>query len=408
MEEHLQDILGSHGDALGGRHIALGVSGSVAALETHRVARLLMRHGAQVHVVLSPSASELVSSKALHWATGNPVVTSLSGACEHLKLVGEHGLCHAFLVAPATANTIGKMALGIDDTPLTTVAVTALGRRLPSLVAPGMHACMFDHPAVGANLGRLTEMGVRVIAPERLEAKAKMATPEVILAEVARLLGPGSLSGKRVLMTGGPTREPLDPARYLTNPSSGRMACSLAAEAYRRGAEVHLIYGPGPTDPPPGVRVERVERTAQMLQAVERALTEPYHYFLGVAAVADFAPLEVSATKLPTAAGPTKLTLQPTPKVIDRVRQLAPDIRLVAFKALPTQEPEELWQAARATAARCRADLVLANPVGLPGVGFESEENLLWAVPPQGQAESLGQASKTLLAARVWDRIEQL
>ncbi|MGE0491901.1 MAG: flavoprotein, partial [Vulcanimicrobiota bacterium] len=111
MEEHLQDILGSHGDALGGRHIALGVSGSVAALETHRVARLLMRHGAQVHVVLSPSASELVSSKALHWATGNPVVTSLSGACEHLKLVGEHGLCHAFLVAPATANTIGKMAL---------------------------------------------------------------------------------------------------------------------------------------------------------------------------------------------------------------------------------------------------------------------------------------------------------
>ncbi|MCA9794956.1 MAG: bifunctional phosphopantothenoylcysteine decarboxylase/phosphopantothenate--cysteine ligase CoaBC, partial [Candidatus Eremiobacteraeota bacterium] len=274
MEEHLQDILGSHGEGLAGRRIALGVSGSVAALETHRVARLLMRHGAQVHVVMSPSARELVSPTALHWATGNPVTTGLTGACEHLKLVGERGSCHAFLVAPATANTIGKMALGIDDSPLTTVAVTALGRGLPSLVAPGMHACMLDHPAVKANLARLEEMGVRVIAPERLEAKAKMASAEVILAEVGRMLGPASLAGKRVLMTGGPTREPLDPARYLTNPSSGRMACSLAAEAYRRGAEVHLVYGPGQTAPPPGIKVEKVERTAEMLEAVERALAE--------------------------------------------------------------------------------------------------------------------------------------
>ncbi|MEW6284118.1 MAG: bifunctional phosphopantothenoylcysteine decarboxylase/phosphopantothenate--cysteine ligase CoaBC, partial [Candidatus Eremiobacterota bacterium] len=233
-----KDIQGTLSSRLDGRAIALGISGSVAALEAPRLARLLMRHGAEVHPVLTPAACELIAPAALDWATGNAPVVRLTGRAEHLELCGREGICKLLLVAPATANTLGKMALGLDDTPLTTVATTALGAGIPVMVAPGMHEPMYHHPAVRDNLARLERIGVQVVPPLLEEGKAKMASPECILEAVLARLGSRRLRGRRVLLTAGPTREPLDAVRVITNPSSGRMGVELAREASLRGAEV--------------------------------------------------------------------------------------------------------------------------------------------------------------------------
>ncbi len=236
-----------------------------------------------------------------------------------------------------------------------------------------------------------------------------MASPERILARVARTLGPASLSGQRVLLTGGPTREPLDPARYLTNPSSGLMANRLAAEAFRRGAEVTVICGPSRVSMPEEARVVPVETTDEMLKAVEEELTaQSYHFFLAVAAVADFRPSQLASQKLPTSEGSLYLSLQPTAKIVDRVKQLRPEIFLVSFKAEATDKVEDLVEAARRSARRSRADLVLANPVGRPGCGFDSSHNQLWAVSPEGEVVDLGTANKQVLAVRAWDRVQEI
>jgi phosphopantothenoylcysteine decarboxylase/phosphopantothenate--cysteine ligase len=403
---HLKDIQGSHGDLLAGHHIALGVSGSIAALESPALARLLMRWGAEVHCVMSPAACGILSPAALEWATGNPVLTRITGRVEHLELCGEQGKCSLYLVAPATANTLGQMATAQDSTPVTTVATTALGRGLPVLVAPGMHAPMYGHPGVQENLRRLESFGVVVIPPRLEEGKAKMAPAQDILEAVLRALGPRDLEGRRVLMTAGPTREPLDPVRFLTNPSSGRMGAELAREAWRRGAEVTVIYGPGQVEMPSSARVVRVQTAEEMGRAVEEELRrQSWDVFVAAAAVADYRPARPAASKIPTAEGERLVSLLPTPKILDRVRDLAPSCYIVGFKAETGQDARALCQAARRKLAEARADLVAANLVGCPGSGFESPTNEMWLVGPEGEPLHLERASKALQARRLWDYV---
>ncbi|MBI3924976.1 MAG: bifunctional phosphopantothenoylcysteine decarboxylase/phosphopantothenate--cysteine ligase CoaBC [Armatimonadetes bacterium] len=404
--EYLKDIQGTAGSELQGRHIALGITGSIAALRTPELARLLMRHGAEVHAVLSREAARLVTPEALEWATGNPVLVALSGRVEHLQLCGESGVCAGLVVAPATANTIAKIALAIDDTPVTTLATTAIGSGVPVLVAPGMHACMYAHPGVQANLRRLEELGVVTVEPRVEEGKAKMAEPGEIVRAMLRLLGPGDLKDQRVLLTAGPTREPLDSARFLTNPSSGRTGTELAREALRRGAEVTLIYGPGTAVPPAGAKVVRVTTAQEMARAVETELgAGSYSFFVGAAAVADFRPSQAHQGKIATREGAIELTLVPTPKILDQVRTQAPDIFSVGFKAEAGVDREGLLSRARARLHEARADLVLANHVGLPDRGFETEDNELFLVGPDGLVEHFPLQSKASLAPLVWDRL---
>ncbi|GMU56259.1 MAG: phosphopantothenoylcysteine decarboxylase [Candidatus Xenobia bacterium] len=366
----------------------------------------MIRHGAEVHVVLSQAASELVSAQALEWATGHPVLTRFSGRAEHIELCGQGGLCSLLLVAPATANSLGKIALGLDDTPVTTLATTAVGAGLPVLVAPGMHEPMLDNPFVQENLGRLERAGVRIIHPHVTEGKAKMASAEVILDSVLRALRPQSLKGRRVLLTAGPTREALDAVRVLTNPSSGRMGAELAREARLRGAEVTMVYGPASHPPPNGVRVLSVSSSAEMAEAVRQQLQkERYHAFLGVAAVSDYAPASPYAGKRPTSEGSITVELVPTPKILDQVRNWQSELLVVGFKA--ETEPEKLLPAARERLKQARADLIVANLVGHQGLGFETPDNEVWLVEPTAE-QHLPRQSKTLLAAAIWDRLEEL
>lgn len=366
----------------------------------------MIRHGAEVHVVLSRAAAELVAQPALEWATGHPVLTRFTGRAEHIELCGHGGVCSLLLIAPATANTVGKIALGLDDTPVTTLATTALGAGLPVLVAPGMHEPMLDSPFVQENLGRLERAGVRLIQPHVTEGKAKMASGEVILESVLQALRPPSLRGRRVLLTAGPTREPLDAVRVLTNPSSGRMGAELAREARLRGAEVTLVYGPASHPAPHGVTVLRVSTSAEMAEAVYLQLqSQRYHAFLAVAAVADYTPASPFAGKRPTSEGSMTIELVPTAKILDQVRDWQSDLLVVGFKA--EAEPERLLPSARERLQSARADVIVANLVGRGGLGFETPDNEAWLVEPAGERH-LPRQSKALLACAIWDRLEEL
>lgn len=402
---HLQDIQGSWSQHLKGKTVILAVCGSVAAVETYRLARALMRHDAQVRCIMTRAAQELVSTTSLEWATGFPVVTRLSGRCEHLEFFGENGQGDLLLIAPATANTIAKISLGLDDNALTTTVTTALGSRVPILCCPGMHEPMMANPAVRQNLARLEELGIEILQPSLVEGKAKMMGVEQIVARVLRRLGPGDLVGKRVLLTGGPTREYLDPARCLTNPSSGQSACLLAQEAYRRGGEVVLVYGPGQAQPSEWLEVRRVQTAQQMADEVELVLQHSaVDVALSVAAVADFQPRIRQAHKIATNRHEElELSLVATPKIIDRIRSLSPQTRLVGFKASSHTEDQAILAEARRYLEDGRVDIMVANSIAVRGLGFEAPENRYLVLAPSRPLTVLGPTSKERLAVELWD-----
>src|SRR5256886_14897538 len=206
---------------LQGKTIVLGITGSIAAVETVKLAHELIRHGAELHAVLTRSATEIVHPNALQFATGNPVVTAITGSMEYLTMCGRDGKATLLLIAPCTANTMGKIAQGIDDTTVTTYAANALGSGIPILLAPAAHESMMDNPAVAANVRRLRELGIEFVDPRRDEDKAKMADVDAIVARVVRRLGPRDLQDLRVLVVAGATVEPIDDIRVVTNRSTG-------------------------------------------------------------------------------------------------------------------------------------------------------------------------------------------
>ena len=304
----------------------LAVTGSIAAVETVRLAHELRRRGALVQAVLSGAAARIVSPDALTYATGRPAITEITGLVEHVQWCGEGGRADLLLVAPCTANTVGKIACGIDDTPVTTFATTALGSGLPVVVVPAMHETMYRHRAVAENLERLTAYGVTIVPPRIEEGRAKIAANEVIVLEAERAVNPKPLAGRRVLITSGPCCETVDDVRVLTTRSTGRMGRALALEAYRRGAEVTVVHA----DEFPCVRNVRIVSAGELREAV-LAYGEAggIDIYVSAAAISDFAP-ERFPGKLASGA-PATLALAPLPKVIDEViARYAP--LTVAFK----------------------------------------------------------------------------
>lgn len=403
---HLQDIESSLSTHLAGKVVAIACCGSIAAIEIHRVARLLVRHGAKVQFFLTKAAAEFVSPVSLGWCTGRPVIRELTARSEHLEYFGENGKADLLLIAPATANTLAKIAMGLDDNLVTTCITTAMGGAIPILCAPGMHAPMMSNPAVLRNLELVQSYGMELLAPVHAEGKQKMMEAEVILAHILRKLGPGDLLGKRVLLSGGPTREFLDPARCLTNPSSGLSACLLAEEAWRRGAEVRLVYGPGKVTPACWLEVTPVESAEEMGEACIEVLDGPFvDVMIGVAAVSDFRPKQRAFHKRPTADGEFSLQLETTPKIIDMVRAKSPETVLIAFKASSQTDDAGLEAEAERYLQTERADMVVANSIATLGHGFDQETNRYLLCRSGVTAQILGPASKSQLAVKLWDSI---
>ena len=360
-------------DSLSGKLIVLAVTGSIAAVRTVDLARDLIRRGAAVHSVMSGAATEILHPHALEYASGNPVVTRITGRVEHVEFCGVGGRADLLLIAPATANTIGKIAWGIDDTPVTTYATTALGSGVPVVVVPAMHEAMYRHPAVMRNMEALRSMGVVVLDPRIEEEKAKIAESRTVVLEVERLLGPNDLAGRRVLVTGGATAERVDPIRILTNRASGKTGAEIALEARRRGAEVTLVHRGRLGLPLKEVYVESAE---DMLRAVLAELEGGgYDAIVAAAAVSDYT-LDPSAEKIKSG-GELVLRLRPTSKIIAAVRASHPEIKMVGFKAETFLSDEELIFRARESMEKNRLDIVVGNDVGRGGMGTEDNRVLI-------------------------------
>ncbi len=406
-----KSIIGSKSRELWGKKIVLCITGSVAAIKSPEIARELMRRGADVYAVMTPAAQRIIHPDMVWWATGNPVVTELTGAVEHVTLAGEHeDRADLILVAPSTANTIGKIAAAIDDTPVTTTVTTGIGAGVPVVVAPAMHASMYNHPLVDENIKRLESIGVEVLKPRVEEGKAKIpGTVEIVEAVVSRLAGPKDLEGRRVLVTAGPTRAYLDAFRFITNPSSGKMGVELARVAAWRGAEVTLVYGPGSEAPPPGVRVLRVETTEDLLRAVEEEVRAGgYDAAIMAAAASDFGPEERVEEKTPSQRGEWVLRLRALPKVIDRVKELDPGVLVVGFKAEYGVSDGELVERALGRLRESGLDLVVANDVAREKAGFAVDTNEVFIVGPKGLLEHLGPVGKREVARRILDYLVEL
>jgi len=368
-----------------------------------------MRHGADVHAVISPATEKMIGADPLGWATGSPVVKRLTGKLEHISLAGKSE-SHAdlVLVAPATANTIGKLATGIDDTPVTTVASTAIGSRIPVIIAPAMHEPLYDHPFAQENIQRLKKIGVEFVEPEIVEGKAKLASIEKIVRAVISRLSTGQnedLKGRRVLVTAGPTIEHIDPIRVITNRSSGKMGAAIAEEVASRGADTTLILGPGTLTPPSNVKTIRIENTSELLERVLKVLEESKPDFVFAAgAPTDYRPTTVSPKKIKTREkGRFDLELEATPKILEAIRKVSPETFIVAFKTEHNASNEELIDEAYKILHEKNADLVAANDVGHEGVGFQADTNELYVVDGRKRVVHLPLAEKREIARQLVD-----
>ncbi len=404
-----KNIIGTEGTELKGKRIVLCVTGSVAAVQSPEIARILMRHGADVFAVMSPTAQKIIHPYLMEWATGNPVTTELTGKIEHVALVGEHSLkVDLVLVAPATANTISKIACGIDDTTVTSVASTAFGSNCPIIIVPAMHESMYNHPILTKNIKELRSLGVEFVDPRIEEGKAKIAdNREILDAVISKLAVKQDFSGLSVLVTAGATVEHIDPVRVLTNRSSGKMGIAVAEEALSRGAEVTLVYGVGSATPPSRTNLISVETTEQMREAVVSELkSKKYDVVIAVAAAADWTPekpysYKVSTHKLDT----LNIKLKPTAKIIDSVKKLRPETFLVAFRAEYKLPEKELIESAFKRLEEAKADLIVVNDVGMKGGGFGTDTNEVFIVDKKKDTVHVQLAKKREVAEKILDAV---
>lgn len=391
-------LLGRKSSLLRGKRIVLAVSGSIAAVESVKLAHELIRHGAEVIPVMTRAAQDLITPLALEFATGNAPVTRLTGKGEHVALCDAGpGSADLLLVAPATANTVSKIALGIDDTVVTSCATVALGAGLPVIVAPAMHEVMGEHPAMHLRLKELVSMGVTVVAPRIEEEKAKIATPEAIAHAVIHRLAEGPWKGKRVLVISGSTAEPWDPVRVITNRSSGRMGVELAVAAHLRGADVSLWNAWGLVPLPEFAAIKRFERVEDLRRLVRGQDLSRFDAIFVPAALSDFGPKRQSS-KVSSEAGAQAVWLAPLPKVLPEIRRKAPKAVLVGFKA--ESEASKLVEKARSRLLSYDAQLFVANTSD--AFGAASTEVLLVeakGTPKRVSGEKSEIASRILEAA---------
>jgi phosphopantothenoylcysteine decarboxylase / phosphopantothenate---cysteine ligase len=392
--------------------IALGVTGGIGAYKAVEVARGLQKRGHDVAAIMTRSARRFIGEVTFEAITRRPVITDqfargTNADIEHIALATDIGL---LLVAPATANVIGKFANGIADDFLTSLY---LATRAPVLLAPAMNTNMLEHAAVQRNLQTLAARGVQFVDPGEgylacgWIGKGRLAEPDVIVEVAERMLRPsGSLLGRRMVVSAGPTYEDLDPVRYLGNRSSGRMGYAIAAEASRRGAHVVLVSGPTKLDAPLGVRIERVRSAAEMARAVIAASKDADAVIMA-AAVADYTPQQGAAdAKLEKTEGPLTVTFVRTPDILaelGRARGASPRPVLVGFGA-ETGDPRPR---ARQKLASKQADLIVANDVSRSDAGFDAETNAAVLVAPDGETEMPLQL-KTELASKILDRVEKM
>ena len=391
---------------LKGKTVILGVSGGIAAYKIPNLASMLVKSGADVHVLMTENAAHFITAVTFETLTGHKCIIdtfdrNFEFEVEHVALAKKADL---LLVAPATANVIGKLAHGICDDMLTT---TAMACQCPMLVAPAMNTRMYENPILQDNLEILKKYGMTVIDPAagRLACgdtgAGKMPEPEDLFDYICQAIEyPMDLAGKKVLVTAGPTREALDPVRFLTNHSTGKMGYALARAASRRGADVTLVSGPVNIPAPRFVNLVPVESARDMFETV-KSLAPGQDAVIKAAAVADYRPASVSAEKIKKSDGETSLPLERTDDIL---AWLGANRRPGQFLCGFSMETENLLENSRKKLEKNHIDMIAANSLKEPGAGFGTDTNVVTLITKDGQ-EALEKMSKDEAAHRILDRI---
>lgn len=392
------------------RRVLLGVTGGIASYKSAWLARLLGKAGAEVDVVLTAAAAEFIGRVTFEALTGRAVHSGLfdpGRALDHIKLARE---ADAVVIAPATADFIARAATGQAGDLLGAIL---LATKAPVLIVPAMNDAMWAHRQTAENVRHLTEkLGYRVLPPEEGLLAAgegsgpgRMPEPETIFAHVGRLLESDSLlRGKRVVVTAGPTREAIDPVRYISNRSSGKMGVAIAAAAWRRGADVVLIAGPLSVPPPVGVMLREVETTEEMAAAVAAELPAAAALIMA-AAPADFRAATAATSKIKKKSAPSSIELAPTPDILASTRGARAKNAVVVGFALETDEP---LRGGREKLVAKALDMVVVNDARETGAGFGVDTNRVTLLGPTGQEEALPLLSKDAVADEILDRVERL
>ncbi|MFQ5941737.1 MAG: bifunctional phosphopantothenoylcysteine decarboxylase/phosphopantothenate--cysteine ligase CoaBC [Nitrososphaerales archaeon] len=409
MSEHSsKDIVGSDGEELKGKKIILCISGSVAAYKAVDLARLIMRHGADVHAIMSKSSKKLIMPDLMKWATGNDVVDKLTWKLEHIQLAN-YGMSDLILFYPCTGNTLSKIANGIDDTPVTSMASVALGSRIPIMIAPAMHEAMYENPVLKENIKKLKDL-VEFIEPNIIEGKAKVAEPGFVLnAILAKFQRNSKLRGKNILITAGPTIEYIDPIRVITNPASGKLGAAIAEEAMRLGAKVMMIYGQGSVVMPINMHLIKVRTSDEMMTAVMNELQKnTYDITIMTAAVSDFKPESPSYDKIDTESKQQiTITMKTTSKIIDQIKKVSPQTFLIGFKADNNVTNEQLVQVAYTRMKECNADLIIANDVGRKGSEMGSNTSEVFLISKDKRILHIPLQNKKDIARRLFQEVSR-
>ncbi|HBA87204.1 MAG TPA: bifunctional phosphopantothenoylcysteine decarboxylase/phosphopantothenate--cysteine ligase CoaBC [Geobacter sp.] len=393
---------------LKGKEIVLGVTGGIAVYKAVELLRLLVKAGADVHVVMTQSATEFVTPLTFQTLSKNPVHMEL------FNLISEERIGHIslaeradlFIVAPATANFIGKIACGLADDLLTT---TVMATRAPVLIAPAMNVNMYHNPIYRENEERLKNHGYLFVPPVSgmlacgYEGEGKLQAPEAIFEEAVAALTVKSLAGERILVTAGPTLEEIDPVRYVSNHSSGKMGYALARQARLRGAEVTLVTGPTALAPPCGVNVVRVRSATEMRDAVFAALDET-DIVIKAAAVADYRPKVRAGSKMKKIQESLTIELEKNPDILAELGAAKGGRLLVGFAA----ETQDLVRNATTKLNAKNLDLIVANDVSLEGAGFNVDTNIVKLLYRDGRVEELPMMGKEELAGVILERMELL
>lgn len=385
--------------------VIIGVTGGIACYKAVELVRLLVKDSLAVQVIMTRAAMEFVTPLTFQTLSGKPVATesfNLTQESEigHINLADSADL---FVIAPATANVIGKIAAGIADDLLTTVLMAT---QAPVLIAPAMNIHMYENPILQENIRKLRRIGYHFMEPAEgylacgYEGKGRLPEPEKILEEIRSLLRKKDLLGERFLITAGPSREPLDPVRYISNRSSGKMGYALARAAVRRGAGVVLVSGPSAIEPPSAVRLIPVNTAAEMRRAVLEQFPECTAVIMA-AAVADYRPVDASSKKLKRGKAPLDIRLEPNPDILRELGRRKNGKLLVGFAA----ETEELIANATRKLHEKNLDLIVANDVTQAGGGFDGDTNIATIVDRSGASDSLSLMTKDELADRIYDHL---
>lgn len=380
------------------KRIVLGITGSIAAVETVKLIRELIRHGAEIYPVMSEAAQKIIHPYSLEFACGNEPVTEITGKVQHVELCGEvPDKVDLLLIAPSTANTISKVAYGIDDTPVTTFATTAIGSKIPVILVPAMHISMYIHPIVLENIEKLRKIGIDVVEPRITENKAKMPSIEEIVEQVIRTIGKKDLDQKKILVIAGSTAEEIDDIRVITNKSTGRTGVELAQAAYERGADVELWMGRCQVLLPDYVPIKRFDTIDELFNLVEDI---NHDIVILPAAISDF-KVEKQKGKISSNSAPI-LKLTQNPKIIERIRDDSKGL-LVGFKAEYDIAKDELISRAKERMEELQLELMVANDFSKT----TENENVVYIIGKEGNIEEIN-GKKAKIAQRILDRVVSL